>query len=71
MCGISVAVALDSLKTQALNEEATSSALEIQLNDSLDEIEYRGPDARGLWVSQDNRIGEINNAPPPKNRCRV
>jgi asparagine synthetase B (glutamine-hydrolysing) len=62
MCGISTAVALDSLKTPALNEEASSFTLEIQLNDCLDEIEYRGPDARGWWVSQDNRIGEIRNS---------
>jgi asparagine synthase (glutamine-hydrolysing) len=60
MCGISAAVSLDSFKSQALNEEASSSVLEIQLNDSLDEIEYRGPDARGQWISQDNRIGEIH-----------
>jgi hypothetical protein len=75
MCGISAAVALDSLKTQAPNEEVASSALKIQLNDSLDKIEYREPDARGLWISKDNRIGEIENPPcsplPPKILSRV
>ena len=59
MCGISAVVALDSLRTQVLDEKASSSALESQLNASLDQIRYRGPDARGWWISQDNRFGEV------------
>lgn len=30
-----------------------------ELEASLDRISHRGPDARGVWVSQDGRVGTL------------
>jgi asparagine synthase (glutamine-hydrolysing) len=34
-----------------------ASSLETEINDSLEIIKHRGPDARGVWISPDRRVG--------------
>lgn len=40
----------------------TKSKLATQLNASLDCIEHRGPDSRGQWVSEDERVGKLTSS---------
>lgn len=61
MCGISVVVALNgtSLKTDQINGTGHAGpSISDQLNQSLDNIVHRGPDSRGLWISEDERVGK-------------
>ena len=52
MCGITC--------TLAFNHQPQDSGpkLESEIDDSLDLVQHRGPDARGKWVSSDCRVGE-------------
>ncbi|OQO14973.1 hypothetical protein B0A48_00355 [Cryoendolithus antarcticus] len=67
MCGISCILALrghDTTYHQAnghIHTNGDTHALErkkivTELNESLDKIQHRGPDARGHWLSDDNRV---------------
>jgi hypothetical protein len=38
------------------------------LDASLDKIKHRGPDSRGRWISEDNRVGML--AIPSSNHCK-
>lgn len=76
MCGITVSIALGrsgpsqtpghanghASPGQRNHNPPKPTSLEDELNKSLDLIAHRGPDAKGVWVSPDGRIG---NAPPP------
>ncbi|KAK6430307.1 hypothetical protein LTR95_013543, partial [Oleoguttula sp. CCFEE 5521] len=66
MCGISCILALrghDTTYHQAnghIHTNGDTHTLErkkivTELNESLDKIQHRGPDARGHWLSDDNR----------------
>jgi len=52
MCGFIAIVALDQRGTFATSAEVTQ-----RLDDGLAQIKHRGPDARGKWISPDNRVG--------------
>lgn len=72
MCGISVIVVLER-KTSAQDEingtppgdsdkagsdSEARRALNVDLISSLDQIAYRGPDARAVWINPDNTVGK-------------
>lgn len=71
MCGISCTLGVDghapahaSPSHNHVNGDTTDSArkkLFHSLDQSLDQIKHRGPDARGHWISQDNRVGTLVN----------
>ncbi|KAL0489540.1 asparagine synthase [Acrasis kona] len=50
MCGISVVVSLDE------SSKKTKSEINKELDASLDLIKHRGPDSRGIWISEDGRV---------------
>lgn len=56
MCGISVVVTLDTKATSS-KDSRYRAELKEKLGRSLDSIKHRGPDARGLWISENNRVG--------------
>jgi asparagine synthase (glutamine-hydrolysing) len=56
MCGITCAVALRGHGPLATNRGGLSKVLE----ESLDTIKHRGPDANGHWISEDCRVGMYN-----------
>ncbi|KAI9716020.1 MAG: hypothetical protein M1812_005654 [Candelaria pacifica] len=61
MCGISAIVALsdtarDGRRFRGVDDE---DALRREMEDSLQLIKHRGPDASGTWVNSDQRIGEL------------
>lgn len=43
--------------------DTTRSAISHELNASLDQIRHRGPDSRGQWISDDNRVGPLLSSP--------
>ncbi|KAE8385112.1 asparagine synthase [Aspergillus alliaceus] len=55
MCGISAFVGIQGPNGLPVNKSAVG--LETELNKSLDIIKHRGPDARGVWMSPDTRVG--------------
>lgn len=55
MCGISAVVTLSS--DGASGSEDYRTRLHEQMQASLDKIEHRGPDGRGVWISADARVG--------------
>lgn len=65
MCGISCILALHD---RTVHPEATTNGdthtsereeVSKVLDESLDQIKHRGPDARGQWISKDNRVGTL------------
>jgi asparagine synthase (glutamine-hydrolysing) len=62
MCGISAVVSLSpkpldpSVTSTKLDNDVCSSA-HSKLDKSLDVIKHRGPDARNIWTSNDDRVG--------------
>ncbi|RAL16135.1 asparagine synthetase B family protein [Aspergillus homomorphus CBS 101889] len=56
MCGLTAFLALNEVDTDQ-SISASSQALASQINDSLDLVKHRGPDARGQWISLDTRVG--------------
>lgn len=61
MCGISAVVALDGINAVSLDKSIYLQKLTRTLDESLDSIKHRGPDARGQWISENNRIGDSFN----------
>lgn len=69
MCGISCVLALEGRSRHPshhdhaqTNGDTTASErkhLLQSLDASLDQIKHRGPDARGHWLSADNRVGTL------------
>jgi asparagine synthase (glutamine-hydrolysing) len=57
MCGITCAVALRGHGPLANSKERGD--LEKTLEESLDTIKHRGPDANGHWISDDCRVGRL------------
>jgi hypothetical protein len=56
MCGISVVVDIERSGSRGRNDEARRMLYE-ELDKSLDAIKHRGPDTRGIWISEDNYVG--------------
>lgn len=70
MCGISTVVVLPRVARQRNDEHddqnaavgeqnTTGQALREEMQTSLDIIKHRGPDASGIWISQNERIGTV------------
>jgi asparagine synthase (glutamine-hydrolysing) len=70
MCGISCVfgLAANSLESHQYQSNGYSNGdthlqerkkLLHDLDQSLDKIKHRGPDARGHWLSADNRVGTL------------
>lgn len=66
MCGISCVVKLRGHAYKSSGEQTTDvqrayendkALLSQQLESSLDAINHRGPDGRGSWFSDHNRVG--------------
>lgn len=78
MCGISAVVTLDKRSQNTatgLNQGGKNAngdtgthspykaAIESELNESLDRITHRGPDARGIWIGRQGKVGKKNHIP--------
>ena len=66
MCGISVVVELEERNRTSRDDNTNGLELiewrtktSVQLHESLNLINHRGPDSRGLWISPDNRVGPL------------
>lgn len=63
MCGITATITLRRGKPGSdangyiTNGHGDHSTLHKQLNESLETIAHRGPDASGIWISEDGTIG--------------
>lgn len=57
MCGITCAVALRGHGPLHQSRAILSKTL----NESLDAIKHRGPDANGHWISDDCRVGQYTS----------
>ncbi|KAE8369554.1 asparagine synthase [Aspergillus caelatus] len=55
MCGISAYVDIQGPNGPPL--QGSAEGRKTELNKSLDIIKHRGPDARGVWMSADTRVG--------------
>lgn len=60
MCGISCVVAVDK-RDEANGQSSTGKELQSELDASLEYIKHRGPDAKGIWTSDDQRVGMTKN----------
>ncbi|KAL9078976.1 MAG: hypothetical protein Q9157_002119 [Trypethelium eluteriae] len=60
MCGITAVVALDHVAQSTLNSQYRSR-LGHEIQGSLSNIYHRGPDAHGIWISDDNRVALGSN----------
>lgn len=58
MCGISAFLSLSEGASCPQADTIYPQALANQMNESLQLIKHRGPDARGQWLSSDYRVGE-------------
>lgn len=73
MCGISCILSLqhshhhlkdaghlpNGIQGIELNGDTDRMRLAKELDESLDLIKHRGPDARGQWISPDKRVGPL------------
>ncbi len=57
MCGVSAFVELT--RNGSFNPALQEKKLETQLEESMDYINHRGPDARGRWFGDDHEVGEF------------
>jgi len=58
MCGISCIVDLrKQVSRDSVVEGSVKQDLSKEIESSLDEIDHRGPDARGHWMSKCDRVG--------------
>lgn len=57
MCGVSAFVELK--RDGSFNPALQEKKLETQLEESMDYINHRGPDARGRWFGDDHEVGEF------------
>lgn len=59
MCGISVRISLRPSDGSDAPKKPDVESIKGQLDRSLDLIAHRGPDSKGIWVSDDGSVGEI------------
>lgn len=57
MCGISVVVDVERQRWRGGDDKVRCKMHE-ELSSSLDAIAHRGPDSRGIWISEDNYVGK-------------
>jgi asparagine synthase (glutamine-hydrolysing) len=57
MCGISAFLELSLSRSIACISQRKK--VEEELEESLDIVAHRGPDARGRWLSNGHRVGEF------------
>ncbi|KAL4958158.1 nucleophile aminohydrolase [Aspergillus filifer] len=58
MCGISAILRLkDGSNCSQCSENDSQQALSRQMDESLELVKHRGPDARGQWFDSDQRVG--------------
>ncbi|KAF9893626.1 hypothetical protein FE257_010938 [Aspergillus nanangensis] len=57
MCGISAFLSLEGQVESLPNDETVPERNRAGLEKSLDVIQHREPDARGVWISSDHRVG--------------
>lgn len=62
MCGIVAVIALEGLESKYVGSDAYQQKLHREIEQSLSSIAYRGPDARGKWISKDNRVGKRSSS---------
>lgn len=55
MCGVTAYLTQQPIFNQAVKPPNDP---EQTLDNSLDSIKHRGPDARGQWISNDGRVGK-------------
>jgi len=74
MCGISCILSLQNCthnlgqtngatngsRGHPVNGDTSHDMLAKEMENSLDMIQHRGPDARGQWISEDKRVGPLN-----------
>ncbi len=56
MCGISAAVSLET-DTKSSRSHTFGAGFSKKLEESLNTIQHRGPDAQGQWISNDDGVG--------------
>ncbi|RAH42877.1 asparagine synthetase B family protein [Aspergillus brunneoviolaceus CBS 621.78] len=56
MCGLTAFLGLNGVDRDE-STTVSSHRLACQINDNLDLVKHRGPDARGQWISPDTRVG--------------
>ncbi|KAL9611160.1 MAG: hypothetical protein Q9167_004182 [Letrouitia subvulpina] len=59
MCGISAILCLEGHSSAKRTNDVSDhirSKISRELDQSLDMIAHRGPDSRGIWISEDNRV---------------
>ena len=62
MCGITASLALESrISTHLTSKEVVRKQLSQEIDNSLEIVKHRGPDARGQWISSDARVGKAKN----------
>jgi asparagine synthase (glutamine-hydrolysing) len=61
MCGISCAITLRGHRPLCGGDRSTLSKT---LDNSLETIKHRGPDANGQWISKNGRIGMLQHSSP-------
>lgn len=54
MCGLT---AILCLRGSACDNNVDPQVLDRQMDESLELVKHRGPDARGQWFSPDHRVG--------------
>lgn len=59
MCGLTAFLDLHGSPSYQDDEMMDTQDLGRKVNDSLDLIKHRGPDARGQWFSSDYRVGKL------------
>jgi asparagine synthase (glutamine-hydrolysing) len=59
MCGISAFLSHTGAASsnQQIKTEAEAKHVETELENSLNIVSHRGPDARGRWFSDDHQVG--------------
>ena len=58
MCGLTACLDYNE-RTELAPADKKHSKLEREVDESLELVKHRGPDARGQWISSDERIGMI------------
>jgi hypothetical protein len=57
VCGLAIDKSLDPSVTHACSAHKSNSYATSRLEESLERIKHRGPDAQSTWTSNDKRVG--------------
>ena len=61
MCGITASLTLQRSAPTNCDVKRRHETLTNEIDDSLDIVKHRGPDARGQWISADGRVGKTEH----------